>query len=433
MDSRLAALKQGDHICAVSVSGSEQLEAIGHYVESGLAAGERCVYIRGEHSEQEIHERFAAAGIDVGASIDSGKLELTTERETYLRDGCFDPERMIAFIRSTETAALSEGCNGLRLSGEMAWAVASRTDNDRLIDYEKRLNSFFPGSRSHAICQYNREQFPPHVIRNVLRAHPLALVAQSPCFNPYYEPPHIHPTAGHSSEHVDWMLHQLVELQHKERELRAALQERDHFLSGAVHELRMPMHGLNLALHVMGRRSRLDERASKIVSRARRHVDRLNRLIAALSDSACIRAGRLQLNRAPVELRQLAEVTVAYFEFETTHLGYTIEVIGQRVWGSWDAERVGQVLHNLLSNTIKLGAGKSIEVRVQSLDHHAELAVIAQDSGLDAADLSAQCRNGVGLGFWVNRALIEAMHGEVQVRSPPGQGAYLVMRLPLQP
>jgi hypothetical protein len=91
----------------------------------------------------------------------------------------------------------------------MTWALGPETGPDQLIEYETRLNEFFPGSRAHAICQYNRTRFAPSMIRDVLRMHPLALVGQHLHANPYYEPPEIARLPVDHPRRVDHMLAQI--------------------------------------------------------------------------------------------------------------------------------------------------------------------------------------------------------------------------------
>jgi hypothetical protein len=65
------------------------------------------VYIVSERTEQEIRERLTRADVDVAAAIVSGKLALMNQREIYLQDGGFNPDRMIEFLHTTEEATLN--------------------------------------------------------------------------------------------------------------------------------------------------------------------------------------------------------------------------------------------------------------------------------------------------------------------------------------
>jgi hypothetical protein len=101
---------------------------------------------------------------------------LTTKRDSYLQAGRFDPDGMISTLIAMTEQAVADSCLGLRVTGEMTWALGPEIGCERLIEYETKLNRFFPGSRAHALCQYNRARFAPEVIRDVLRTHPIAVI-----------------------------------------------------------------------------------------------------------------------------------------------------------------------------------------------------------------------------------------------------------------
>jgi signal transduction histidine kinase len=108
--------------------------------------------------------------------------------------------------------------------------------------------------------------------------------------------------------------------------------------------------------------------------------------------------------------------------------------IGQPILGSWDALRVEQVLVNLLANAVKYGAGKPIEVGVEAGAEHVQVSVADQGIGIAPAKQAVifdrferavpeREYGGLGLGLWIVRRIVEAMHGEVSVTSRPGEGA----------
>ncbi len=205
----VSSLRQGDHVCTVYESPEQQLRVIAQYIKAGLDGGERCLYIVDDRSTDDVLDALHAAGADPATTRDSRRLILLTKRETYLQRGSFDPNAMIWSLAAMADQAVADGCSGLRITGEMTWALGPETGPDQLIEYETRLNEFFPGSRAHAICQYNRTRFAPSMIRDVLRMHPLALVGQHLHANPYYEPPEIARLPVDHPRRVDHMLAQI--------------------------------------------------------------------------------------------------------------------------------------------------------------------------------------------------------------------------------
>ena len=152
-------------------------------------------------------------------------LRMPAKQDTYLKSGAFDPQAMIDFLRSAQAQALTDGFSGLRVVGEMTWALGPEIGCDRLIEYEALLNDFLANSRSIVACQYNRVRFDLAIIHDVLRTHPIAVLGDQVCPNPYYEPPEFvlsqepRATAEFKRERVVWWIAQL-------KRARAAEQER---------------------------------------------------------------------------------------------------------------------------------------------------------------------------------------------------------------
>ena len=145
------------------------------FVRHGLAAGQRCVYIADNDTVDSVGAALRSAGVDVDAESARGALQILTKRETYLRDGRFDPDRMIADLAEASAAAKADGFSALRVTGEMTWVLGGAPGTERLFEYEAKLNNFFPDHDALAICQYDRSRFEPDVIVNVIRTHPAVI------------------------------------------------------------------------------------------------------------------------------------------------------------------------------------------------------------------------------------------------------------------
>ena len=207
----IEALGPHDHVCLVYSSREEQLAAVVPYVRLGLAAGERCVCIADAGGIAELGAALGAAGVDTEAQAGRGALALLTPRGAYLRDGAFDPDDMIAFLTAETERALADGFRALRVTGEMTWVLAGAPGSDRLVEYEAQLNRFFPGHEAGAICQYDRKRFPPEVLLDVIRTHPLVITGRTLCRNRHYLHPDACLQADAPEREVDRLLDALVE------------------------------------------------------------------------------------------------------------------------------------------------------------------------------------------------------------------------------
>ena len=185
----VTGLAPGDHLCLIYESQAEQFAVMGLFVRTGLERGERCIYIADENTAESVVDALRAGGADVDKALASGALSVITKRDAYLREGRFDPDLMIAFLGETVDEAVKAGYPAVRISGEMTWALGTEPGVDRLLEYESKLNRFFPGSRALAMCQYNRKKFPAATIKGVIETHPIVILREQVAENSYYIPP----------------------------------------------------------------------------------------------------------------------------------------------------------------------------------------------------------------------------------------------------
>jgi len=216
----------------------------------------------------------------------------------------------------------------------------------------------------------------------------------------------------------------------------------------ASHELRTPLTSLKLEVANLGRlaqrnqgvvpAARLTEKLGKIEGQA----ERLHQLINALLDVSRIASGRLELEMDDVDLSQLAYEVVARFQDEAARAGCTLGVLAQDpVVGRWDRSRLEQVLTNMVTNALKYGQGKPVEVSVEIDGARARLAVRDRGVGIAPDDQqrifdrferasSTRSFGGIGLGLWIVREIVRAHEGDVRVESALGTGATFIVELP---
>ena len=238
-----------------------------------------------------------------------------------------------------------------------------------------------------------------------------------------------------------------IDRAHTVRDLEAAIQARDDFLSVASHELKTPLTPLQLQIQAIERRPQ-GELPAWLIPRLRvirSQVERFARLVEQLLDISRIAEGRVQLELSYVDLDQVVRDVVARFESagEISRSGSTVELRGEpNLVGLWDRLRLEQVVTNLLSNALKYGERKPIGVRWHRDGDNAVLEVRDLGIGIAAEDqdriftrferaVSVRHYGGFGLGLFVVRQLVDAMGGKVSVVSTPGQGATFKVVLPI--
>jgi PAS domain S-box-containing protein len=231
-----------------------------------------------------------------------------------------------------------------------------------------------------------------------------------------------------------------------EADLRQAIAARDDFLSIGAHELRTPLTPMRLVVQ-----SLLSSSPEQPLSRVRaklellsRNVDRQARLIENLLTVSRITNGPIPLDLEETDLVQMVRATAAQFEEETRRTGQSLSLRGApSVVALWDRDKVEHIVSNLISNGVKYGGGKPLEVTVEHGGDRARIVVRDQGIGISPRDrariferferaVSDHGYRGFGLGLWITRRLAEAMGGAIQVESEPDRGSIFTVELPLR-
>lgn len=161
----------GDHLCLMFADDAEQQRVATSYVLGGFRRAERVLYFADQNTPAQILRWLRAAGVDPIPALDSGQLVVTTADDSYLAEGTFDAEAMVATVRKETADSLAAGFTGLRVSGEMCWALRGIPGSEQLSDYEMKVNEVFAGHRASAICQYDVRRFDAVGLQGFDRCH----------------------------------------------------------------------------------------------------------------------------------------------------------------------------------------------------------------------------------------------------------------------
>ncbi len=230
-------------------------------------------------------------------------------------------------------------------------------------------------------------------------------------------------------------------------DLRQAILARDDFLAVASHELRTPLSTLAFVIHgarLIGESDLSVDREGLLskMSMAERQVNRLEKLVATLLDVTRITGRRLVLEPVECDLTALVREVAARLRAEAERSGCSLELRApQPVRGRVDPLRVDQVLTNLITNAVRHGAGKPIEIDVLEEDGVIRLSVTDRGEGISPEDLprlfgrfqrgaGGSAQSGLGLGLFISRHIAQAHGGDIHVRSEPGKGASFTVELP---
>jgi signal transduction histidine kinase len=227
-------------------------------------------------------------------------------------------------------------------------------------------------------------------------------------------------------------------------ELRRLSALRADFVSLVSHELRTPMASVIGSARTLQQRWRelTPEQRESFLELIAGETNRLATLIADVLDTSRIEAGTFSFRFGDVDLGELVRDLVATAELASDEVTVRSEVREPLPRVRGDAERLRQVLMNLIDNAIKYSpAGDEIEVRAYAEDGHVHVNVRDNGPGIPHEDrrlifekfgrvTSGNTRPGTGLGLFIARSIAEAHGGTLDVHSVREHGSTFTLSVP---
>lgn len=248
---------------------------------------------------------------------------------------------------------------------------------------------------------------------------------------------------------------QLKEIIQSERkakeEAQEAIRARDEFLSIASHELKTPLTTIILriqsTLDSILNQSLANFSGEKLVSSlniAHEQTRRLQSLIKDLLNFSLITTGKLDLELKEDNLTELVKSVVNRFEDHLTLAGSSVKIeASDEIKGLWDQVRIDQAISNLLTNAIKYGEGSPIEITVKKDGDKAKITIADKGIGIDPKlqktifdrfkRATSETRfQGLGIGLFIVKQIVEAHGGKVYIKSKLGDGSKFTIELPIR-
>jgi signal transduction histidine kinase len=229
-------------------------------------------------------------------------------------------------------------------------------------------------------------------------------------------------------------------------------QMKDEFLSIAGHELRAPLTPILVAAQIAERRLQQPDRADEALALVRdviRYTQRLNALMGAVLDMTRIQGDRLLIYPEPCDAAAIIRDAIET-QMTQWRRPVAIQCPDTGLRGEWDPTRLWQVITNLVSNALKYSSAESAVTVMAQVEEQDRLHIDVTDAGpgIPPEELpylferfyrgrQAQAgeghREGLGLGLYITRAIVQAHGGNINANSVLGLGTTFTVELPLTP
>jgi len=182
-------LCEARHVCAFFNSDEEEYRVLLPFIKDGFECGDKAVHVINPGQRRDHLQRLAAVGIDATAAEAKGQFELRTNSETYLRNGLFDQDRMLAVFEQLASGSAQGGFPLSRIVCHMDWAAEGKSYIDNLVEFESRVNDVWRRHDDAVICVYDLAQFGGDTVVDIMRTHPMIIIGGILQQNPFFAPP----------------------------------------------------------------------------------------------------------------------------------------------------------------------------------------------------------------------------------------------------
>jgi light-regulated signal transduction histidine kinase (bacteriophytochrome) len=351
------------------------------------------------------------------------------------------------------------------------------------MEYESRLTHALSENKCSALCQYNRRHFPPELILDVIRTHPVVVYRGTVCRNLYYVPADEFLGTNEVEREVERLLTNIRERENIEQALREQLTERmraeealrrshdelemkvkertgelrktnddlqsvnkelETFAYSVSHDLRAPLRHIGGFAEFLQKHSDpvFDDKSREQIGMILDAANRMDRLVDDLL--AFSRIGRAETQKRTVDLEQLVKGVVSEITPDTKGRDISWR-IGALPICDGDPSMLRLVFANLIANAVKFTRTREqAEIEISSLNYKPEeVIVFVKDNGV-GFDMkykeklfgvfqrlhSRQAFEGTGIGLATVQRIIHRHGGRVWAEGSINNGATFYVALP---
>lgn len=469
--SHPGAIRDGEHFVQFYDNDYFLLDSITKYVSGGLQAGDACVVIATEEHRNALAANLMSRGLNVvndglGDRYFAYDAQKTLAR--FLIDDVIDAQLFRKFVGEIVAQAGRQGRHVLAF-GEMVALLTRQGNYKAAIQLEQLWNKLQNKYKFALFCAYSLNSFSTEnskVLIDICRHHSQVIPAES--YNILTNAEERLRAIVVLQQKAAALEKEIAERQKADQALQAVTDDlkrlliseqlaraesemanrmKDEFLATVSHELRTPLNAIIGWTHML-RIGKLDEEATdRAVETIERNAKAQAQLIEDILDVSRVITGKLQLQICRVDAASIINAAIDSVQpaadSKEIQIVVTLDPAIRHISG--DANRLQQVIWNLLANAIKFTPPKGqVNVSLTRKRGEAQITVTDTGKGIDSAFLpfifdrfrqadSSITRSfgGLGLGLSIVRHLVELHGGTVEARSDgEGKGATFIITLP---
>lgn len=452
------------------------VDSICRFVLEGLQLSETVVVVATDEHLNALNRRLSQRKLDVVAAITTGHY-VPLSAEATLADikvnGRISPDRVRDVIGNTLLQTRITG-RRLRVFGELVALLCAEGDIQGAIELENLWNEFKVVQPFSLYCAYRLNAFTEQSMTEVCRTHSHVIPAESFTTLPTGDSQAravavLQQKAQLLETEIDERLRAeedlrlakaqlesqvvaLGELVAREQSARAeaetASRMKDEFLATVSHELRTPLNAIIGWTHML-RRGQLDgDTEGRALETIERNAKAQAQLVEDILDVSRMISGKLTLHTTLVDIASVASAAIdaTRLAAKSKNIQFRVNFEGTALFVCGDADRLQQMIWNLISNAIKFtDDGGRVNVSLERRDSRVVIRVADNGPGIreeflpyvferfsQADGASTRSHNGLGLGLALVKHLAELHGGTVAVASEgEGKGSTFTVELPL--
>ncbi|MBD3229137.1 MAG: hypothetical protein GF329_13195 [Candidatus Lokiarchaeota archaeon] len=454
----LREFKPGAHICCLYKNKNEHKEILTRYIVNGIKRNHKILYIVDNHTAADIRKYLEEVDLDPDEYISGGQLEFLSSRDAYLKNGIFDPDKMIDLLEKETNKALDNGFIALRLTGEMSWALKGLPGSGRLIEYEAKLNYFIPNHSCQAICQYNINEFKPDILIDVINTHPFIVLGTKVYENFYYIKPKDFLGSEKSRIELEHRIETLVRykeskikiLQSKE-ELEKSLSTSEFYKSLMSHDIRNVFQNILIARELILRLLQNHKEIDQIESHLNTIEEQVRRginLIKNIKMIADLKEYKLGIEK--IKVGDILYESIEYIKNSFKQKEINIEVKSDLKQYNVAANNLlREIFDNILINAVLHNRNENVEIKIhisqaevngenyikiEFIDNGVGIPYEMRENIFKPISNGLKTGNGMGIGLSLVKTLIDSYKGRIwvedRIKGDYTQGTNIIIEIP---